>query len=271
VRHFANTIEAKDNERRELYNLAGNIPFDDRVCYNAEISELKFNLIREYLGNVKSDLYERINDVSIESLCRQMNIVEGSHEYEKPKNIGILIFSDNPQKFIPMSQIELVSFEKTSADDVFIEKTFTGPIHEQILDVLKYIKNSVIKEKIIKLPNQAEAIRVFNYPYAAIEESIVNAVYHRSYEIREPIEVRIDLEKIVIISYPGPDKSIRRSDIDSGRVVARRYRNRRIGEFLKELKLTEGRSTGIPKIIKSMHTNNSPHPVFDTDEERSYF
>ncbi|MDF2950192.1 MAG: transcriptional regulator, partial [Sedimentibacter sp.] len=245
--------------------------FDDRVCYNAEISELKFNLIREYLGNVKSDLYERINDVSIESLCRQMNIVEGSHEYEKPKNIGILIFSDNPQKFIPMSQIELVSFEKTSADDVFIEKTFTGPIHEQILDVLKYIKNSVIKEKIIKLPNQAEAIRVFNYPYAAIEESIVNAVYHRSYEIREPIEVRIDLEKIVIISYPGPDKSIRRSDIDSGRVVARRYRNRRIGEFLKELKLTEGRSTGIPKIIKSMHTNNSPHPVFDTDEERSYF
>lgn len=30
-------------------------------------------------------------------------------------------------------------------------------------------------------------------------------------------------------------------------VVCRRYRNRRIGEFLKELELTEGRSTGIPK------------------------
>jgi len=29
--------------------------------------------------------------------------------------------------------------------------------------------------------------------------------------------------------------------------VSRRYRNRRIGEFLKELNLTEGRSTGIPK------------------------
>ena len=53
--------------------------------------------------------------------------------------------------------------------------------------------------------------------------------------------------------------------------MARRYRNRRIGEFLKELKLTEGRSTGIPKIIKSMRTNNSPHPIFDTDDDRSYF
>ncbi|HEY8892593.1 MAG TPA: RNA-binding domain-containing protein [Clostridium sp.] len=271
VRHFSNTIEAKDTERRELYNLAGNIPFDDRVCYNAEIEDLKLNLIREYLGSVKSDLYDRINDIPKELLCRQMNIVEGSQEYIKPKNIGILMFSNNPQKFMPMSQIELVYFENTSADDVFIEKTFTGPIHEQIIDTLKYIKNSIIKEKIIKLPDEAEAIRVFNYPYAALEEAIVNAVYHRSYEVREPIEIRIDAEKIIILNYPGPDKSIRKSDIDSGKVVARRYRNRRIGEFLKELKLTEGRSTGIPKIIKSMATNNSPHPIFDTDEDRSYF
>ena len=29
--------------------------------------------------------------------------------------------------------------------------------------------------------------------------------------------------------------------------------------------------TGIPKIIKSMATNNSPHTIFDTDEDRSYF
>ena len=117
----------------------------------------------------------------------------------------------------------------------------------------------------------AEAIRVFNYPYAAIEEAIVNAVYHRSYEERNPIEVRINQDKITIVSYPGPDKSIRKSDIDSGQVIVRRYRNRRIGDFLKELKLTEGRATGIPKIIKSMKINKSPKPIFDTDDDRTYF
>jgi len=37
----------------------------------------------------------------------------------------------------------------------------------------------------------------------------------------------------------------------------RRYRNRRIGEFLKELKLTEGRCTGIPKIRKALRENGS--------------
>ena len=73
---------------------------------------------------------------------------------------------------------------------------------------------------------------------------IVNAVYHRSYEEREPIEVRISLEELVILSFPGPDRSIRLEDLQAGRAVSRRYHNRRIGEFLKELDLTEGRATG---------------------------
>ena len=33
------------------------------------------------------------------------------------------------------------------------------------------------------MANKAEAERIFNYPYEAIEEALVNAVYHRSYEI----------------------------------------------------------------------------------------
>lgn len=37
------------------------------------------------------------------------------------------------------------------------------------------------------------------------------------------------------------------------------------------LNSTEGRSTGIPKILAAMQRNNSPAPVFDTDEGRTYF
>ena len=40
---------------------------------------------------------------------------------------------------------------------------------------------------------------------------------------------------------------------------------------LKELNLTEGRGTGIPKIIKAMKANGSPPPQFETDEGRTFF
>ena len=56
-----------------------------------------------------------------------------------------------------------------------------------------------------------------------------------------------------------------------GREIGRRYRNRRIGEFLKELELAEGRSTGVPKILRAMRQNGSLEPVFESDEDRTWF
>jgi ATP-dependent DNA helicase RecG len=47
--------------------------------------------------------------------------------------------------------------------------------------------------------------------------------------------------------------------------------HRRISEFFKGLDMTEGRSTGIPKIIKAMKENGSPPPEFEFDADYSYF
>ena len=85
------------------------------------------------------------------------------------------------------------------------------------------------------------------------------------------MEVRITPQELTILSFPGADRSIRMEDLQTGRAISRRYRNRRIGEFLKELDLAEGRSTGIPKILRAMRENGSPAPVFETDDDRTSF
>ena len=59
-------------------------------------------------------------------------------------------------------------------------------------------------------------------------------------------------------------------DLKAGRAIARRYRNRRIGEFLKEIDLAEKKSTGITKILRSLEQNGSPPPEFETNDERDY-
>ena len=73
----------------------------------------------------------------------------------------------------------------------------------------------------------------FNYSYAAVEEALSNAVYHRASN--------------------------------------HRYRNRRIGDFLKELHLTEGRNTGLRRYLNMLvgigyieaegNTNNTVYKV----------
>lgn len=59
--------------------------------------------------------------------------------------------------------------------------------------------------------------------------------------------------------------------VGSESIVAREYRNRRIGNFLKELQLTEGRGTGFPAIYDALEANGSPKPVFETDDDSTYF
>lgn len=273
IRRYSSTVQLKENsdEQRELLSLTATIPFDDRQCHPADVGDLRLSLIKLYLKEVGSDLFDDADRSPFVELCRQMRIIEGADEMVRPRNVGILFFSDEPKKYLPGSQIDVVMFPKGPGGGEIIEKTFQGPIHQQIRAALLYIQNNVIREKIIKHPDRAEATRFFNYPFAAVEEVLVNAVYHRSYEQHEPVEVRINPDRIEVVSYPGPDASIRIEALNGERIVARRYRNRRIGEFLKELDLTEGRCTGIPTIRTAMAENGSPPPKFSTDDQRTHF
>ena len=51
----------------------------------------------------------------------------------------------------------------------------------------------------------------------------------------------------------------------------RSCRLHQLDELLKGLGLTEGRSTGIPKIFREMRQNGSPKPQFEFDEDHTYF
>lgn len=86
-----------------------------------------------------------------------------------------------------------------------------------------------------------------------------------------PIEVQVWPDKIEVLSHPGPVPPVNAAVLKTHRrIVAREYRNRRIGDFLKELHLTEGRGTGFPTIYRAMTDNGSPDPVFDSDESSTH-
>lgn len=270
IRKLSSTIEATDTDVKELMSLSHNIPFDDRINPKAEMKDLKYPIIKNYLQNVDSSLLNDIDTMDTEQLARNLRIADGPSEYYKPLNVGILFFNDHLESFFPYSQIEVVNIPDPTGQGME-ERIFTGPIDDQLRNALNYIKNNVIAEKVFKISGQAEAVRVKNYSYEAIEEFLSNAIYHKSYQIHEPVTVRIEADKIEITSSPGPDRSISDEDISKYQMRTRRYRNRRIGDFLKELHLVEGRNTGIPTAIKSIKENGSPLPLLLTDEERSFF
>ena len=183
-----------------------------------------------------------------------------------------MMFCDHLDKFFPYTQVEITKFPEGSIKNPnnFIEvPVIKGSVPTMIKRTMEKLQDMVIEEKVTKVDYQMESIRRFSYPYQALEEAVVNAFYHRDYQSYQAIIIEIEPDCVRIISYPGIDRSISLKTIAEGeRFKSRYYRNKRLGEFLKELDLTEGKSTGIPTIQEELRNNGSPKATFETDDER---
>lgn len=275
IRSKASTIEAKGETLDEVRDLADRTPFDERGNEAIKIEDISGVLVYEHLKTVKSKLAENFTSRPLEDILDEMNLLTGPTENRLIKNVAAMMFCEHPEKFFPATQVDIVLFPEGSIEnpDVLIEiPKIVGPVPKMINETLTYLRTNVIKKRISKPTDNEKSDKAYNYPYQAFEESVVNALYHRDYQEREPVEITIEPTHIDILSYSGPDRSITAEAIKAAqRLKARRYRNRRLGDFLKELDLTEGRATGIPTIQKSLQGNGSEKATIETDDNRTYF
>ena len=188
IRHGSQTIQADGNMLKELFENSARKPFDDRENPFARVDDLSMSLMRKYLHSVQSVLYDMSENMDVATVADSMKLLSGPRECRHPRNVALMMFSDRVNDFFPYARIEVVIMDDPSGYNM-IEKVFTGPIQYQLSDALLFISNNVIKEMVIKDDSQIETIRAFNYPLPAIKEVLANAVYHRSYQINEPITV----------------------------------------------------------------------------------
>ena len=275
VRSKSSTIEAKGEILDEVRELANRVPFDDRGNEAISINDISGLRVYEHLKTVGSKLVDEFGNKSFSEILDEMDLLTGPTEKRLIKNVAAMMFCDSPEKFFPVTQVDIVQFPEGSIENpdiMFEASSITGPVPNMIKETLSYLRTNIIKKRISKPNDSEQSDKTYNYPYQALEEAVVNALYHRDYREREPIEITIEPTHIDILSYAGPDRSISAEAIKAAKKLkARRYRNRRLGDFLKELNLTEGRATGIPTIQKALKDNGSEPATIETDENRTYF
>ena len=256
-------IDSQTSDRRAEDS---RVSFDDTLNTSAKVNDIRSDLVRDYLNRVGSRLADEEMNLEI---YKRMGIVGGSGSSLSPCNIGLMMFTDDPERYFPYARIEVVIKPDPNGNGM-TEYTFRGPLDKQLRDALSFIRNCVIAERVFKVDYQPEALRYYNYPFPAVEEILVNAVFHKDYMIEQPIEVYIERNEIIVRTYPGPDMSIKDDDISRLDMASQFCRNRRLGDFFRELHLTEGRNTGMKKIKDSLIRNGSEMPVYETDSERRF-
>lgn len=272
IRYNTSSISATTEQEKELIQMAGRIPFDEQLNSVAGFDDISLVLLEEHLKATGSKLAKQVSKRGVKDIFEEMKLLTGEPERLRIKNVALMMFCEEPDRFFPYMQVDIVKFPNGSVKDPnnFIEvPSIKGSVPSIIKRTMEKLQDMVIEERITKVDYQMEAVRRFSYPYQALEEAVVNAFYHRDYMSYEPVHIEIEPECINIISFPGIDRSVPMDVIKRGeRFRTRVYRNRRLGEFLKELHLSEGHSTGVPTIQDELAKNGSPRAVFETDEDR---
>ena len=272
IRYLTSSVKANLEQEHELINMSDQTPFDCRANHKAAFEDISPVLLEDHLRKTGSKLAKQVRERGVEEILKDMQLLVGPPELRYIQNVALMMFCEHPEKFFGYTYVQMTSFPKGSIENPSISEDFpniTGSVPQMIQATMERFRNLFIREKVIKVPNQMEALRIFNYPYQAIEEAVVNAFYHRDYMSYEPVTIEIEPDCINIMNFPGIDRSISEKTIAEGkRFVSRYYRNRRLGEFLKELELSEGHSSGIPTIQEELAKNGSPRAEFFTDEDR---
>ena len=272
VRLGSETVDAEQRGDllRGLVQQTARVPWDDRRALEAHVDDLRDAKVREHLRDIGSGL---LDEPDAREVYRRMRLTMKVNDHEAPRNAGLLFFSREPVEWFRGARIEVVHFTADRAGDVQEERTFSGGLADQLRDCLAYLQN-LSTFHLQKQRDRSEVRGWVSYPLPALRETLVNAIYHRGYDVDQPEPTKVYLYpgRIEVISYPGPVPGIEpRHLVPDAEVRAAPARNRRIGEFLKELGLAEGRLTGLPKVFRAMEDNGSPAPRFDFDEPRTWF
>lgn len=116
---------------------------------------------------------------------------------------GFLFFAANPQRLLSWSYIRLLRFETNIANKDHrglptFDRNFSGSIPQQIRSLRTFLKEAGFFKLYQKRNPDGGFSEEPEYPYIAIDEAIVNAVAHRDYAMKLPIECEYYKDAFVV-------------------------------------------------------------------------
>lgn len=131
---------------------------------------------------------ETLNDTN-EQLLENLKLVEGKYL----KRAALLLFHDDPEKFITGAYIKIGYFENKA--DLIFQDEVHGNLFEQIEKAIDLLFTKYIKA-FISYENSLNRIETYEYPKEAVREALLNAIAHKDYSGGVPIQIRVYKDKI---------------------------------------------------------------------------
>jgi ATP-dependent DNA helicase RecG len=234
-----------------------NLTFDARPCADATLEDL--DLVRfeaEYVPSAISPEIRRQNGRTTEEKLRALRLLSRDG---KPTHAAILLFGKDPRAYFSGAYIQFLRLDGPSLTDPIIDqKEISGSIPDQVRQIEELLRLNIRTAATI---GGIRRVETSDYPIAALEQIVRNAVLHRNYEASTtPTKVYWYSDRIEIINPGGLYGDVTPQTIWRN---ATAYRNPSLAEGLKALGVVDRFGFGLVRAKQALAENGNPPLAYE--------
>ena len=255
-------IASADEERRLAERRRSrDLPFDARPAVGSTLGDLDLDWFeREYLPSVLTPEVLAANGRTVEQRLISLRLTspEGT-----PTNAGILILGREPTSFLPGAYLQVVRVDGINLSDPVVDARRLSSALPTLLHDLDDILRLNIKTS-VRIADDFRDSRRPDYPMAALQQIVRNAILHRSYEgTSAPVRLNWYDDRVEVYSPGGPYGVVTVENF--GRPGLTDYRNPVLAEAMGSLGYVQKFGAGLPIARQSLQSNGNPPPEFTPD------
>lgn len=270
IRTGRQTREARNGLMMDLFRMKGVQPaWDRQLNRNSNLTDIDLIILRNYLQEMglwdeKKGVDDYLSSTnSISAYIPSLLGTEGIDNLARPRNFSLLLFAKEPVKFFKGAFAYYSVYDGTDRSEPFgIRHEINGDIVQQsrkLIDLLGMEAPTFFEKESTK-PNRVK------YPLRALQETVVNCIVHRDYEIDQPVRITVFSDRIEFYSPGNLPRQIDKEAFLAGR-SAPYWRNQTLAYFFNKLQLAQGEGQGIPTILRTLSDAGCPAPKFEFGEE----
>lgn len=243
--------DKKDATGRELIRIAqsaGELHYDETPVRGAGLDALSHPAFAAYyerqFGLPLADGLQQAG-VDLPRLLGNMRLVDSLEDAPVLTVAGVLVFAQDPQRFLPQSRLSAVAFGGPDEDSELVDRhELAGRLPQIIEDARVFLRRNVR----VAAQEQGFERRDFpEYDLTALGEAVVNAIAHRDYSLGgSQVRLFVFADRVEVRSPGGLPNSVTLENIGLG---VHAERNRRLCTLLTQLGLMSAIGTGVPRLI----------------------
>lgn len=254
-------IASAEEERILSERCAASLPtFDTRPCREAKLEDIDTEIIiREYLSYAidaevlasdKRPLKEQLASLHLFNM-----------QWDCPTYAALIMFGKNPKFFMPGSYIQYVRFKgQDNGGEIVNERRFEGCLFKVLPELESFIRDGIVTKRPVPVSILREK-NVFNYPFKALRELLMNAVMHRDYQSNMPTRLYQYDDHVEVMNPGGLYGQARPENFP----YVNDYRNSVVAEMMRTLNYVNMFNHGVRDVQEQLRENGNPEAVFNVN------